>query len=190
MNGQPNKLALRSQEWIQTALFQLMEKKPYSHISITEIADRAGLARQTLYRNYQDKDDILLNYLDKFMKRMMEDVSSIFEVNEEMFVTLFRNWRLYAPSALIHNIVIKDRKIRQLIYKSICDYFDQLFNSIAPEQEIIEMPTNTYKLYAHKSLSSIVHLMLIEWTIHEFHLTPEEIGRLVNDLTASIRSHV
>ncbi|WP_028548576.1 TetR/AcrR family transcriptional regulator [Paenibacillus sp. UNC451MF] len=188
MSEQVGKQALRSQEWIQTALFQLMEKKAYSHISITEITDRAGLARQTFYRNYQDKDEILLNYLDSLMKGMWENVGDTAVFNEEMFVILFRNWKSNAPSSLIYNIELKDRKIRQLIYKSICDFFDEL--SMDTIEENNESPEYTYRFYAHKSLSSIVHLMLIEWTLNHFHLSPEEIGRLVSDLTVSIRAHL
>jgi AcrR family transcriptional regulator len=188
LNEQPGKLAMRSQEWIQTALFQLMEKKEYSHISITEIAERAGLARQTLYRNFHDKDEILLSYLTEFMRGMWQHVEKRPPFDKEMFIELFHNWKLHAPSSLIHNIVTKDRKIRQLIYKSICDYFDSLFDNLNQEAE--GKLSDTYRIYSHKSLSSIVHLMLIEWTLNDFHLTPEEIGRLVSDLTVSIRAYM
>ncbi|WP_282935543.1 TetR/AcrR family transcriptional regulator [Paenibacillus sp. RC67] len=188
MTEQPGKLALRSQEWIQTALFQLMEKKAYSSISITEITDRAGLARQTFYRNFEDKDDILLNYLERLLKGMQDNIGKPSAFNEEMLVVLFRHWKSNVPSSLIHNIELKDRKIRQLIYKSICDFFDELSDSeIHDGAGITE---DTYRFYAHKSLSSIVHLMLIEWTLNHYHLTPEEIGRMVSDLTVSIRAHL
>ncbi|MFS0838686.1 TetR/AcrR family transcriptional regulator [Paenibacillus sp. 1P03SA] len=193
MNAQSGKLALRSQEWIQTALFQLMEKKEYSHISITEIADRAGLARQTVYRNFQDKDVILLNYLNGFMKGMWHDVGAGMKTSfdEDMFVLLFRNWKRNAPAALIHSILTKDRKIRQLIYKSICDYFDGLLAGRTNEPGGNgEGAAPIHRLYAGKSLSSIVHMMLIEWTLNDFHLTPEQIGRMVSDLTASIRAYL
>lgn len=188
MTEQPGKQALRSQEWIQTALFQLMEKKAYSSISITEISDRAGLARQTFYRNYQDKDDILLNYLDRLLKGIGDQIGSTSTYNEEMLVVLFRHWKMNLPSALIHNIELKDRKIRQLIYKSICDFFDEL--SQHEMQEQVRNDDDTYRFYAHKSFSSIVHLLLIEWTLNDYHLTPEEIGRMVSDLTISMRKHL
>ncbi|WP_159883379.1 TetR/AcrR family transcriptional regulator [Paenibacillus puerhi] len=188
MGEQKGKLAQRSQEWIQTALFQLMEKKEYSHISITEIVERAGLARQTFYRNYQDKDEILLKFLDQFLKGMWQDVGEAAVFNEKMFIQLFRKWSSHAPAALIYNIKTKDRNIRQLIYKSICDYFDGLFAMAKHESK--GSVEETYRFYAHKSLSSIVHLMLIEWTLNDFHLTPEEIGGLVSEMSVSIRSYL
>lgn len=50
---------------IYTALLQLMEKKPYSEISITDIVQRAGVSRMAYYRNYQTKDEILTKRLEK-----------------------------------------------------------------------------------------------------------------------------
>ncbi|MNY78907.1 hypothetical protein D3C86_2193360 [compost metagenome] len=57
-------------------------------------------------------------------------------------------------------------------------------------EEIKRGEEDSYRLYAHKSLSSLVHLMLIEWTLNDFHLTPEEIGGVVHELTASIRAYI
>jgi AcrR family transcriptional regulator len=54
---------------IYTALLQLMQTKPYRDISITEITRRAGVSRMAYYRNYADKDDILLRRLeDRFLR--------------------------------------------------------------------------------------------------------------------------
>lgn len=180
-----SKLSLRSQEWIQTALFQLMEKKEYSRISITEIADTAGLARQTFYRNFQDKDEILLKYLAGLMKEMWKDFHEKSILDEEMFITLFRNWKQNVPLSLINNIFNKDRKIRQIIFRSVSDYVDELFMSELSKKKGNE--PDKYRLYAQKSFSSIIHMMLIEWTLQEFNLSSEEMGALVNDLTASMR---
>lgn len=187
MKRQTRKQGLRSQEWIQTALFQLMERKDYSSISITEIADKAGLARQTFYRNFEGKDEILLHFLSGLMEEMWHDVKEA-AFSEAMFVTLFRNWKQNAPPSLIHNIMIKDRIIRQLIFKSISDYLDGLFMQ-TPHRETGSAEA-AHRAYAHKSLSAMVHLMLIEWTLSGFQLTPEEMGGLVSRLTASICTYL
>lgn len=188
MSEPTSKLSLRSQEWIQTALFQLMEKKQYSRISITEIADTAGLARQTFYRNFQDKDEILLKYLAGLMREMWKDFEEKPILNEEMFVILFRNWKQNVPSSLITNIFNKDRKIRQIIFRSVSDYVDELFMSKIGEKK--GSKPDKYRFYAQKSFSTIIHMMLIEWTLQEFNSSPEEIGALVNDLTASMRKFI
>lgn len=64
---------------IYEALLQLMEKKPYSEIKITDIVERAGVSRMAYYRNYQTKDEILTKCLEKnlddFYSRILSDQS-------------------------------------------------------------------------------------------------------------------
>lgn len=64
---------------IYEALLQLMEKKPYSEIKITDIVERAGVSRMAYYRNYQSKDEILTKRLEKnlddFYSRILDDKS-------------------------------------------------------------------------------------------------------------------
>lgn len=57
-----------SMECIETALIDLMREKEYNEIGYTELAKRAGVSRNAIYRNYSDKDDIL----DCFLKKKTE----------------------------------------------------------------------------------------------------------------------
>lgn len=52
-------------ESLAEALLQLMEKKPFSDISISELCTRAGVGRVSFYRNYDNMQDILSDYLTK-----------------------------------------------------------------------------------------------------------------------------
>ena len=55
-----DKRAERSAKNICTALIELMKKKPYYEISVTDIQQAAGVGRSTFYRNFDTPDDILL----------------------------------------------------------------------------------------------------------------------------------
>lgn len=59
---------------IYTALLQLMQKKPYAEITITDIVERAGVSRMAYYRNYSSKDDILLRRLEAELNHFYEIV--------------------------------------------------------------------------------------------------------------------
>ncbi len=50
-----------TKECLQTALTCLMEEKPFETISVTELVRRSGVSRQSFYRNYHTKEDILVN---------------------------------------------------------------------------------------------------------------------------------
>lgn len=176
----------QSREWIILALLQLMEHTPYSQLSITEIARKAGLARQTFYRNYQDKDDILFDYLCQLYARfwLLTDEHEVF--HEERFITLFRMWKEQAPPSLLTNISNRDRKIRQIIFRSLEYSIQELSRTHSAEKK--ETPTEGLYYYAHRSLSSTLHVLLIEWTLHQFRETPEEMGRFAFHMTSSMRA--
>ncbi|MDR1899926.1 MAG: TetR/AcrR family transcriptional regulator [Treponema sp.] len=54
----------QSRSWIFEALLRLMEKKTYGKISVADITKKAGVARQTFYRHYKSKDDVILQFFD------------------------------------------------------------------------------------------------------------------------------
>jgi AcrR family transcriptional regulator len=58
-----NRQILRTRSWILEAVMLLMDEKPYAKITASEIIEKAGIARQTFYRNYNNKDDVLFDYL-------------------------------------------------------------------------------------------------------------------------------
>ena len=59
---------------IYEALVILMETKPYKEITITDITRKAGVSRMAYYRNYQDKDDILIDHL----REQLEEATQVF----------------------------------------------------------------------------------------------------------------
>lgn len=52
-------------DYIIEALFCLMEKKPYAEISMTDIANKAGIGRTTIYRHFKTKDEMIFAFLSK-----------------------------------------------------------------------------------------------------------------------------
>jgi AcrR family transcriptional regulator len=58
----PNKQVARTKGWIFDALMALMDEKPYGKITVSDITEKAGIARQTFYRNYEGKDDVVFEY--------------------------------------------------------------------------------------------------------------------------------
>ena len=59
MSSSTNRQVQRTRSWIFEALMILLDEKPYSKIGVSDITKKAGIARQTFYRNYGDKDDIV-----------------------------------------------------------------------------------------------------------------------------------
>ena len=63
-----------AKECIVSALLQLIEKKPLSTITISELCQKAGVSRMTFYRNYGSKEDVFdKNLKDIFEKYKRDD---------------------------------------------------------------------------------------------------------------------
>ena len=56
-------------DYIYQALIELMKQKPYDRITITDITKKAGVSRMAYYRNYQEKDDILIEHFRGIIAR-------------------------------------------------------------------------------------------------------------------------
>lgn len=65
-----------TRECITTALLILTEEKPYEKITISEITKKAGVSRMAYYRNYIDKDDILLSYIESAETKFFEEIKT------------------------------------------------------------------------------------------------------------------
>ena len=75
--GKINETNVLTKECIVTALLRLMEVKSYPSITITDITNLAGVSRMAYYRNYKNKDEILINHLleqeDRLIKQLHGD---------------------------------------------------------------------------------------------------------------------
>lgn len=96
--------------YIVQALFKLMNEYSFEKISVTDIAEKAGVGRATFYRYFKRKEDVLIYYFDHNTKgfvfsqryyprckddylQIVNDVLKLFRENKEPF-KLIRKARL------------------------------------------------------------------------------------------------
>lgn len=65
MNNQDKNSYVKRQ--ITNALLELLKERELSDITIGEITDKAEVSRNSFYRNYSDKEDIIRKYLYQFL---------------------------------------------------------------------------------------------------------------------------
>lgn len=70
-NEEINKL---TRESIQEALILLMSSHDLNSISVTDIANKAGVSRSAYYKNYQFKEEIIRDFLKRVYDTIMTDV--------------------------------------------------------------------------------------------------------------------
>jgi AcrR family transcriptional regulator len=42
----------------------LMDEKPYEKITVSDIVEKASIARQTFYRNFNNKNEVVFKYAE------------------------------------------------------------------------------------------------------------------------------
>ena len=72
-----SKTNLFVKECIVTSLMQLVEKKPFVSISISEITAHAGVSRMAYYRNYSSKEEIFVQHMEEIVSAYKADVGRV-----------------------------------------------------------------------------------------------------------------
>lgn len=94
-----------TRHYIVQALFKLMAAYEYEKISVTDIAEKAGVGRATFYRYFKRKEDIIIYYFEHHTKefvfsqrlyprckndyiKIVTNVLTMFKQNKEPFILL------------------------------------------------------------------------------------------------------
>jgi len=94
---------------IKSALIDLMQKKPYDKISMTDIINKSGVSRSGVYRNYKNKAEIMLEIVKEPIDEVISSFSdSIFENMEMIFRTGKKHEKAFKSlidTGLEHNVL-------------------------------------------------------------------------------------
>lgn len=148
-------------ESITMALIQLMEKKDFNDISITELTKRAGVGRVSFYRNFEDKKDVLRKYLNDIQYEfMLSRKTNRHDSNFTEYITdLFAHLYNY-------------RELAQLLLKAdmfylVKEQFDYVFD---------HLKTTGEEEYALFFLSGGLCNAFYYWASNNFAGSPKEIA--------------
>ena len=83
-------------ESITQALLILMESKDFEKITITDIVNRAGVARMSFYRNYTSKEDVILKYLYEIYEKWRENINN--DDPSKFIINLFQLFESMKPT--------------------------------------------------------------------------------------------
>lgn len=168
-----NITALRSKTWITEALLAIMEEKEFNKIAITEIIKKADLTRQTFYRNFNTKEEVLHEYVKKLYKDCFDEIETMCEKNMfKILVTYFHYWHKNKEFLLLVKRSNVNHKVMDFYYPYMGKYF---------HQAIIKLNANSdlEKSYMkHFLLGGLVQIKT-HWLENNFTETPEQLAELV-----------
>lgn len=93
MAKQEYKSAVRSKIFIKHALMNLVAKKDFEKITVTEVIDTSGISRGTFYSHYKSLDDVINQIIDDEYNRLVRIIGEHCEIysNPDCIFALISN---------------------------------------------------------------------------------------------------
>ena len=114
---------------ITQAAIELLKEKPLADISISEIIGQAQVSRNSFYRNYSEKEDILRTHIRQLFLTWKADYEkSGKNTNQDLYCSLFEHLKENAPFYLL----LRERQLFRLFQETFLE-----LNSPAPDQDNI-----------------------------------------------------
>jgi len=179
-----NRQAIRSRSMLQEALVALLKEKPYQKITITEITERADLARPTFYAHFETKDDLLLSYvddiLDVFFIKMGTNLDPFRKQASrelDLYVTFFRQWQQSAEIVQL----IRTADIDMMIINRLRQYHVETYHTVIAPQfpELTPSIAGYYIDY----LTGATFGLLRHWMDEKMQQPPEVVASMLIHLT-------
>jgi AcrR family transcriptional regulator len=174
-----NSQAVESRNKVKDALLTLMKQYPYKDITITQICQEAQIVRQTYYRNFDSKDDILEFYLDN----MVQQYSDIY-YNSEDVNTQLKNFFEYMLAHREFLCLASENNLFFMINKAITKNIEKFLNM----KQLATVSKPRFEIYIKGFIASTLCSLLSLWVKNEFIESPEMISELAQKFLSGLQS--
>jgi AcrR family transcriptional regulator len=160
----------RTKQWIFEAILLLLDKKPYDQIGISEITEKAGVARTSFYRNFTGKDDVILQYLDDILSDCVFHLIKEKEQNGQKIFSLHLPIpQLRKQRETLKKLLDLDNGLNLLLLKHFLDFEDAMINQHS--KNLLKREKLIFRWTAKFLTGGFLHL-IIDW-INDESAVPE-----------------
>ena len=156
---------------IGRALVKLMEGKPFSDITVSEIVATAGVARASYYRNFASKEEVLIKVTEDIME-IYREKASVFGTDffcYDSILLIFRYFRSY------------QRFIRSVYRAGLAYIYLDLFDREL-EERMGDMPFDDVRRYNVYFYSGALYNVFLKWLEGGMKEKPAQMAQVVYDL--------
>ncbi len=188
-NKPNNRRVEESVNFLMEALLTLMKRECYHRISITQICQEAHIGRNTFYRNFTTKDDLLKHIIRKKVRDIVEafeagryiDLQNV--QTKDMELTYRRYYEFWYSQKQFLSTIHHQNLFCLFANEYAANLHNYVFDYILPpdQSDTAERSADFMYAWSAASLTSLLHT----WTVHQFS---ESIDFMVQ-LTLRFRSH-
>jgi AcrR family transcriptional regulator len=184
--AKPNRQVLRTKSWIFEAVMLLMEEKPYSKITVSDITEKAGIARQTFYRNYNDKDDVVFEYMMNTFNAEMLNIETVKKSDEQNKIVFIFDHKYMVKNQKILKKILSVSDIKNRIFQDMQEYPMSLIKHYKGKLSAEEYLIGRYKLcYQITGFLSL----FFDWFINGMPMPVEKFISMINAMNIPRATH-
>lgn len=151
---------------------ECMKTTSVDNITVKQITEQCGLTRQTFYRNFLDKFDLINWYFDILLNKSFEHMGmgkTIYEALEKKFTYIQEEHAFFAAAFRYDS----QNSLRQHDFELILSFYENLIKEKTgklPEKKIHFL----LEMYCQGSI-----YMTVQWVLGEIQITPQELASLL-----------
>ena len=174
--GMPEEVVMekgeKSKYRLARAMKECMKSASVENITVRQITEQCGLTRQTFYRNFLDKYDLINWYFDKLLVKSFEHMGqgkTVYDALVKKFTYIQEEQTFFAAAFRYDS----QNSLREHDFELILDFYENLIR----EKTGRKPEENVYYLLEMYCQSSIY--MTVQWVLGELKCTPEGLAKIL-----------
>lgn len=164
-----------TKESITESLFLLLKDRDYASISITDISKKAGVSRMAFYRNYNDKNQVIEEFISQIYEGFFKEAFSL---------------QVLTPETVSRELVSYFDKYSDIFFESIeRGYNEILFRSFSKALADFYKLTVTWENYAGRRayywntfMAAGLFYVFMDWIHRSKEESVEEMVQLITEM--------
>jgi len=175
--SKPNRQIERTKSWIFDAIMLLMDEIPYKKINVSDICEKAGIARPTFYRYYDDKDDVLFEYLVKSINTELLNIEKAKKDDKQNDIVLMFDYKYMSKYQKNLKKILLITDIENRVTRETLEFPMSLMKHYKKKLTAQEYLICRYKL-CYQITGSL--RLFFDWFINDMPLPVENIVAMIN----------
>jgi hypothetical protein len=180
----PNRQVQRTCSWILEAVLILMDEKPYDKITVSDIVNKAGIARQTFYRNFKDKDEVVIKFFSNIFNSELLTVENIHGKDNQDNIVLTFNIKYMVNHRTNLKKLLTIVGIENLFTNSFNEWqnllINQKKNKLNKEAQVI------YKYKIYYQITGIL-IVIMDWFKNDMSIPVDNLVKILNFFTVDTK---
>lgn len=169
-----NKNNIFVRDCITTALFELLKKKNFVDISVSQIIEKAGVSRMGFYRNFESKESVVQEYVLGIFIETVNQIKSTRDLNftfKQILITTLQNFKRHAETLEL----FLHQGLEQLLFECYHTAYFLLKN---------QKPRNATEKYADEMFVGEIFNLEMTWIKTGMKESPQKLVNMYHKIHA------